>query len=177
MSGDGGGRKKRDGSAARTAFLGMFLALSILASYVERVVPSPVPAVPGIKLGLANIAPLFLMYTRSNRAAFGLNVLRCLLSGLLFTGVWGTLYALSGAIVSFGAMAALKRARAFGIVGVSALGGVCHNAGQLSLAALAVRDARLFYYLPVLIISGVAAGVFVGWVAGVMIRRIPSPAF
>jgi heptaprenyl diphosphate synthase len=173
LSNNGAGRKK--GKAVNVAFLGMVLALAMLASYVERVAPSPVPAVPGIKLGLANIVPLFLMYTKSNRAAFGLNILRCLLSGLLFTGVWGMLYALSGAIVSFAAMAAIKRARVFGIVGVSVMGGVCHNAGQLALAALTVRDTRLFYYLPVLIISGVAAGVLVGYLAGIMIRRIPPP--
>ncbi|MDR1589754.1 MAG: Gx transporter family protein [Oscillospiraceae bacterium] len=158
------------------AFFGVFLALAMLVSYVERVAPSPVPAVPGIKLGLANIAPLFLMYTKGDRAAFGLNVLRCLLSGLLFTGVWGMLYALSGAVVSYGAMAAFRRARVFGVVGVSVIGGVCHNAGQLALAAATVRTARLFYYLPVLIISGVAAGVLVGYLAGLLIRRI-GPSF
>jgi heptaprenyl diphosphate synthase len=152
--------------------MGLSLALATLAGYVGRVLPSPVPAVPGIKLGIANIVPLFLMYRASGRAAFGLNVLRCLLSGLLFTGVWGMLYALSGAIVSFGAMAAAKRARVFGVIGVSVAGGVCHNVGQIALAALIVSDARLFLYLPVLIVSGVAAGIAVGYLAGAMIRRV-----
>jgi heptaprenyl diphosphate synthase len=152
--------------------MGLSLALATVAGYVERVLPSPVPAVPGIKLGVANIVPLFLMYRASGRAAFGLNVLRCILSGLLFAGVWGMLYALSGAIVSFGAMATAKRARVFGVIGVSVAGGACHNVGQIALAALIVSDARLFLYLPVLIVSGIAAGVIVGYLAGAMIRRV-----
>lgn len=98
------------GATRHVAFMGLSLVLATLVVYVERVLPSPVPAVPGIKLGVANIVPLFLMYRAGGRASFGLNVLRCLLSGLLFTGAWGMLYALSGAIVSFGAMAAAKRA-------------------------------------------------------------------
>jgi heptaprenyl diphosphate synthase len=152
--------------------MGLALALATLAGYVERVLPSPVPAVAGIKLGIANIVPLFLMYRAGGRAAFGLNVLRCLLSGLLFTGVWGMLYALAGAMVSFGAMAAAKRARVFGVIGVSVAGGVCHNAGQITLAALTVGDARLFLYMPVLIVSGIAAGAIVGYLAGAMMRAV-----
>jgi heptaprenyl diphosphate synthase len=165
-------RRKIEGKAGRMAFLGVFLALAMLAGYVERLAPPPVPAIPGIKLGFANAAPLFLMHRVGNRPAFGVNVARCVLTGLLFTGLWGMAYALAGALASFACMAALRRARIFGLVGVSAAGGVCHNAGQLTVAALAVGNARLFYYTPVLIISGLAAGILVGWIAGTLLRRL-----
>ncbi|MDR2664968.1 MAG: Gx transporter family protein, partial [Oscillospiraceae bacterium] len=128
------GRAAGGGSARRVALLGLSLALGVLAGYVERALPSPVPAVPGIKLGIANIVPLYLMYRAGWRAALGMNVLRCLLAGLLFTGAWGTLYALSGAAASFVAMAAAKRARVFGVIGVSVAGGAAHNLGQLAVA-------------------------------------------
>jgi heptaprenyl diphosphate synthase len=163
---------KRGSPARRAALMGVLLTLSLAASYAERAVPSPVPAVPGIKLGLANIVPLFILYTRGERAALGVNALRCVLAGLLFSGVWGALYALSGAAVSFAAMAPLRRARVFGVAGVSAAGGVCHNIGQLALAALVTRDARLWVYTPVIVVSGVAAGLIVGYLAGILIRRL-----
>jgi heptaprenyl diphosphate synthase len=167
---------ERSSPARRAAFYGVFLTLGVLAGYVERTLPSPIPALPGVKLGLANIIPLFLMYVRSDRAAFILNILRCLLSGLLFTGVSGTLYALAGASLAFAAMALAKRVRIFGLIGVSAAGGVFHNVGQLLVAALVVGQPLLFYYLPELVVFGVAAGSFTGYIAGLVIRRIGGVA-
>ena len=154
------------------AFLGIFLTFAVAAGYFERLIPAVIPAVPGIKLGLPNIVVIILMYTKDYKTAFILNILRVMISGLLFTGLWGTVYGLSGALLSFAVMAGLKKTRLFGTAGISAAGGVFHNLGQICLAALIIDNIKLFYYFPVLIISGVITGVVIGYLAGIMINRL-----
>jgi len=154
------------------AFLGLLLTFALAAGYFERLVPSVIPAVPGIKLGLPNIAVIILMYIKDYKTAFILNILRVIISGVLFTGIWGMVYGLSGALVSFIVMAGLKKTKMFGVVGISAAGGVFHNLGQICLAAVLVNNIKLFYYFPVLIISGVLTGIIVGYLAGIIINRL-----
>ena len=131
-----------------------------------------IPAVPGIKLGLPNITVIILMYLKDYKTAFALNILRVILSGLLFAGIWGMVYGLSGAILSFIIMAVLKKSKIFGTAGISAAGGVCHNLGQICVAAILVNNIKMFYYFPVLIIFGVASGIIIGYLAGLLINRL-----
>lgn len=156
----------------RVALVGVMLVLALAASYAERVAPSPIPAVPGIKLGLANAVILIVLYTTNVRTALVLNVMRVFMSGLLFSGIWGAAYGLSGALLSFAVMAALQGTRRFGVVGVSVAGGAAHNVGQLLLAMWLVKTPGLAAYLPVLLVSGAIAGTLVGVVAGVCVRRL-----
>ena len=154
------------------AFLGLLLAFSVSVGYFERLLPPIVPAVPGIKLGLPNIIVIILMYIKDYKTAFALNIFRVMLSGLLFTGIWGMVYGLSGAIISFIIMAALKQTKIFGTVGISAAGGVFHNLGQICVAALLVNNIKLFYYFPVLIIFGTITGIIIGYLSGLIISRL-----
>lgn len=154
------------------AFLGLLLSFAVAAGYFERLLPAIIPAVLGIKLGLPNIAVIILMYIKDYKTAFVLNILRVVLSGLLFTGLWGMVYGLSGALLSFAVMAGLKKTKIFGTVGISAAGGVFHNLGQICVAALPVNNIKLFYYFPVLIISGVITGIIIGYVSGLIINRL-----
>jgi heptaprenyl diphosphate synthase len=153
------------------AFFGIFTALAIIAGYIERLVPAPVP-VPGIKLGIANVIILLCLYLYGGRAALGVNLLRVLLSGLLFSGVIGMAYAFAGASCSFLLMVLSKRAKIFGVVGVSVFGGVSHNLAQIFLAAAAVWNLKLLYYVPVLILSGIAAGIVTGVIAWYALARL-----
>jgi len=156
----------------RIALIGVMLVLALAASYAERVAPSPIPTVPGIKLGLANAVILIVLYLTNVRTALVLNMMRVFMSGLLFSGVWGAAYGLSGALLSFAVMTALQGTRRFGVVGVSIAGGAAHNVGQLMLAVWLVKTPGLAAYLPVLIASGMVAGTLVGVVAGVCVRRL-----
>jgi len=159
-------------NAKYIAILGLLLAFSVSAGYFERLIPAIIPAVPGIKLGLPNIAVIILMYLKDYKTAFALNIFRVILSGLLFSGMWGMVYGLSGAVLSFAVMAALKMAKIFGTVGVSAAGGVFHNLGQICVAALLVNNIKLFYYFPVLIIFGTVTGIIIGYLSGLLISRL-----
>jgi len=155
------------------AFLGLMLTFAVAAAYFERLVPPVIPAFPGIKLGLANITVIILMYIKDYKTAFILNILRVVISGLLFTGPWGMVYGLSGALLSFIIMAGLKKTKGFGTVGISAAGGVFHNLGQICVASLLMNNIKLFYYyFPILIISGVITGIIIGYLAGLIIQRL-----
>ncbi|MCL2158922.1 MAG: Gx transporter family protein [Oscillospiraceae bacterium] len=164
-------------NAKHIAFLGIFLAFSVAAGYFERMLPSIVPALPGIKLGLPNLAVVVLIYIKDNKTAFLLNMLRVALSGILFSGALGAFYGLVGAIFSFFAMVALKSTKKFGTVGVSAAGGVFHNLGQICVGAALIGSLQLFYYFPVLIIFGALAGAVTGYLAGLLIKRLEKIDF
>ena len=145
-------------------YYGLFAALAILMGYVEMLIPIPVP-IPGVKLGLANVIIIIMMYFMDSKSAFFVSMIRVLLSGLLFAGFAGLLYSLAGAVCSFLIMALLKKTDKFSIVGVSVSGGVFHNVGQIVVAAAVVENVRMAYYLPFLLISGVVTGMLIGIVA------------
>ena len=145
-------------------YYGLFAALAILMGYVEMIIPVPIP-IPGVKLGLANVIIIIMMYFMDTKSAFFISVVRVLLSGLLFAGLAGLLYSLSGALCSFLAMALLKKTERFSIIGVSLSGGVFHNVGQIVVAALMVENVKMAYYLPFLLVSGVVTGILIGIVA------------
>jgi heptaprenyl diphosphate synthase len=143
------------------AFFGIMSAAALALGYIEHLIPLPLP-VPGVKLGLANIVVLVALYARSPREAFGVASAKVLLGGLLYGGVSGIIYGLSGSMLSLAAMLALKKTKCFSVAGVSVVGGVFHNIGQLCAAAVVVSNPGMFHYLPVMILSGTAAGLACG---------------
>lgn len=149
----------------RTAELGLMLALALILSYVESLIPFSF-GIPGIKLGLPNLIVLLLLYGgRGEREALLVNGLRVILSGFLFSNLYAILYALAGAVFSFAAMYIGKRIKCFSMVGVSVLGGVFHNIGQLLVAMAVVETFAVAYYVPFLLAAGTVTGALLG-VAG-----------
>ncbi len=163
-------------SARRVALTGLLAALALIFSYVEALVPFNA-GVPGIKLGLANLVPLIILYRLDARYAFAANLIRVFLAGLLFSGMFAALYSLAGSVTSFLVMYLLKKTNLFSMIGVSTAGGVFHNIGQLCVAILAVSGPQLIHYLPVLIISGMVAGIIVGIGGTILLDRIPVKLF
>jgi len=159
----------------RIAYYGLFASLAILMGYVEMLIPMPL-LVPGMKLGLANVIIVIVLYFMDAKAAFFISLVRVLLSGLLFAGFAGLLYSLAGAIFSFCMMALMKKTNQFSIIGVSIAGGVFHNIGQIIVAILVVDNLKLVYYLPFLLFFGVATGAVIGIVGrmtlGFLNRRL-----
>lgn len=169
----------------RTAELGLFLALALILSYVESLIPFSF-GIPGIKLGLPNLIVLLLLYgaigndvvdaeeragmrsvtvlTKGEREALLVNGLRIVLSGFLFSNLYAILYALAGAVFSFLAMLLGKRTKHLSMAGVSMLGGVFHNIGQLLVAMAVVETFAVAYYVPFLIVAGVVTGTMLGFV-------------
>lgn len=153
----------------KTALPGFLLALSLILSYIESILPFSV-GIPGIKLGLPNLVVILILYVYSAKEAFTVNLLRILLSGFLFGNLYSILYALAGALCSFCLMLFLRRAKCFSIVGVSIGGGVFHNIGQILVAFFVVDTFAPAFYLPFLIIAGAVMGFLIGIVA---LRLLP----
>ena len=160
----------------KVAFYGVFAALAILMGYVESLFP-PSVSVQGVKLGLANVIVLIALYFMGAKAALGINVIRVVISALLFSGFSGFLYSIAGAGVSFIIVVLAKKIKSSGIIGVSVLGGVAHNIAQIGVAAAVLNTPGLFYYLPVLIISGVVMGVITGIAARYCLNHIEKSGF
>ena len=156
---------------SRVAFLGLFTAFAMILSFVESQIPTFV-AIPGIKLGLPNIAIIIILYKFGHKEAITVSLLRVLLTSLLFGTVLSMLYSIAGAVLSLLAMILLKKF--LSIVAVSVIGGICHNIGQIVVACLVTATQQLMYYLPVLIISGVIAGIVIGMVAALSYKKIES---
>lgn len=151
--------------------MGMLIALAMVLSFIESQIPAFI-AVPGMKLGLANIAIVFALYSLGFREALGVSLIRVVLSAILFGSVVSGLYSAAGAILSLLGMALLKKSGFFGTVGVSVSGAVLHNLGQIGIACFILRTQALVYYLPFLILSAVVAGVVIGIIAAVLVERL-----
>ena len=153
--------------------LALTVAVAMLLSFIESRLPS-FTAIPGIKVGLANIAVTFALYRIGTKEAILVSAVRVVLVSLLFGSPVSMLYGLAGAILSLALMSLLKHISPLTPIGVSVAGGVVHNIGQIALACLLLRSAAVFYYLPVLILTGTVAGTVTGIAAGIIIKRIPS---
>lgn len=156
----------------RLVLLAMLTAVAMILSYVESLLPSV--GIPGVKMGLANIAVIFALFRFGWKEAAALSLVRVVLVSLLFGSVGAMLYSLAGAVLSLAVMALLRRIDRFSTVGISVAGGVAHNAGQILMAMLILQTKQLLDYLPVLAVSGIAGGVLTGLAAALLIRRIPE---
>ena len=152
--------------------MALLTAVAMILSYVEAMLPSL--GIPGVKMGLANIAVVFALYKLGWREAVVISLIRVVLMALLFTGVAAMLYSLAGAVVSLLLMGLLKKTGLFSPVGISVAGGVGHNAGQVLMAMWMLETGELIWYLPVLALSGVISGILIGFTGGLLVNRIKN---
>lgn len=164
-------RQNVGNSAAKVAVYGLLLALAMVFSYVEMLIPISL-GVPGVKLGLANLVTMVGLYTIGVPGTIFVNLLRIVLTGFTFGNMFSMLYSLAGAALSLFLMFLAKKSGWFSSVGVSIIGGVGHNAGQLAVAAFVVQTLGVFSYLPVLLVSGTVAGALIGLLGGIIAGRI-----
>ncbi|MGN1399331.1 MAG: Gx transporter family protein, partial [Erysipelotrichaceae bacterium] len=130
----------------------LMIALALILSFVESQIPSFFP-IPGIKLGLANIAVIFALYRLSVKDAIIVSLIRVVVVSVLFGTAVTLAYSISGALLSMIVMVVLKQTDKFSIVGVSVAGGISHNIGQIIMAIILMHNSVISYYLPFLIIS------------------------
>ena len=148
----------------KVAMLGLTIALAMIMSYIEALVPLSF-AVPGIKMGLANIVIIFVLYKIGTKEAILVSLIRVILVSLLFSNVMAMAYSIAGAVLSLSVMWLLKKTDRFSFVGVSIAGGIMHNVGQIIMAVILLGTEQIALYLPVLIITGTATGVVIGIVS------------
>jgi heptaprenyl diphosphate synthase len=159
--------------AKKIAFLGLCTSVALVLAYVESLLPPLFAAVPGIKLGLPNIALIFLLYRFGVKEAAAVSFVRMVAVALLFGNPMTFAYSLAGGFLSLTAMAILRKLDFLSVVGVSVAGGVLHNVGQILMAMLLLDTAELGYYLIILTVTGTISGVFVGLCGAFGVKRIP----
>lgn len=155
----------------KIAYIGLLIALAFVFSYIEFLIPVNI-GIPGAKLGLANLVIIVALYTLNEKDAFLLSMIRIVLVGFTFANLASMLYSLAGGILSYLGMLLAKRTKKLSITGVSVIGGVFHNIGQIIMAIWVVKTTSLIYYLPVLMVSGIAAGVAIGILGAMVTKRM-----
>ncbi len=153
-------------SAKKISYISMLSALAIVFGYIESLFPAA--PIPGIKLGLSNVVILFAIYRMDKSSAFFIMLIKVIVTSLLFSGLNVFLYSFLGGLLSLIAMICLKKI--FSIIGVSMVGGVCHNMGQLLVASFMMQTTAVFVYLPFLLISGVIVGFVTGNVCKIILK-------
>lgn len=159
----------KDNKAKKIALFGMMVALAFTFSYLESLIPFDF-AIPGVKLGLANLVVVVALYIMKPGEAFAIAVIRIFLAGLTFGNVYSLAYSLCGGLLSFAVMWLAKKTK-LSVIGVSMLGGICHNIGQIAVAAVIMGTVRIAYYLPVLLVAGLVTGLLLGVVSKLIIDR------
>lgn len=154
----------------RMTTLSLLFALAMIFSFVESRLPTFIP-IPGVKLGLCNVVIIFTLLRLGEPSAIAVSLLRVLLSSILFGNAAAFFYSFAGAVLSLAVMILIRHFRIFSAVGISAIGGVMHNIGQLLMAWIILGTAGVMYYLPVLLIAGTVAGVLIGLLAAYLAKR------
>ena len=155
----------------KIAVLALAIALAMILSFVESQIPAFV-AIPGVKIGLANIAVVFVLYKLGWKEAVLISLVRVFMVSVLFGTAVSLFYSVAGAVLSLTGMVLLRKTGLFSTVAVSVTGGVLHNVGQILMACLLLETNVIVYYLPFLILSGVIAGVVIGVVSAIMVTRV-----
>ena len=156
----------------KIALLGLCTSLALILAYVEVLMPPLYAAVPGIKLGLPNIVIVFVLYSFGLPSAAAVSLVRMILVSILFGNVMALAYSAAGALLSLAVMALLKKTDLFSVTGVSVVGGVLHNVGQILMAMYLFKTVQLGYYLILLSVTGTISGMLIGLCGAVAIKRI-----
>ena len=155
----------------RLTYLALTVSFALILSFIESRIPAFV-ALPGVKMGLANIAVIFTLYKFGIKEAVAVSLVRVVLVSMLFGSPISMLYSIAGAVLSLAAMYLLKRFTPLSEIAVSVIGGVSHNIGQIIMASIMLGTNVVGYYLPFLLLSGTLAGIAVGVASGLLISKV-----
>ena len=155
----------------KVAFLGLSIALAMVLSFVESQIPAFV-AIPGIKVGLPNLVMVFLLYKVGWKETVIVSIIRVVLVSMLFGNAQTMAFSIAGAVLSLAGMILLKKLKFFSCIAVSVVGGVLHNIGQIAMACLITQTVGVVTYLPVLLVSGTIAGVVIGLIGAMLVKKL-----
>ncbi len=156
----------------KLATLGLLASIALILSYVEAMLPPIFVAVPGIKMGLPNIAIIFVLYRYGLKEAAAVSLVRLAAVALLFGNAMTLIYSLAGAALSLTLMYLLKRSDWLSMVGVSIVGGVAHNLGQILVAMWLMKTAEIGYYMIILTVTGTIAGILIGLAGSFVLKYL-----
>ena len=153
------------------ALCGVMTSLAIVFGYIEHLIPLPI-GIYGIKLGLANLVVVIMLYALNSYSAFTINMMRIIICSMLFGTFTSFWYSFIGGLLSFGIMIIIKKTDKFSPMGISICGAIAHNVGQIAIAVILMEEFKIAFYLPVLLIVGAITGALIGLIA-IPILKIP----
>ncbi len=156
----------------KIALLGVLTSVALVLSYLEAMLPPISTAVPGIKMGLPNIIIIFVLYKFGIKEATTVSLIRVFIVSLLFGNVMTLAYSVAGAVLSILLMTIMIKSDLFSTIGVSIVGGISHNLGQILVAIFLFDTIQIGYYMIVLAVTGTIAGVVIGIIASILINKI-----
>lgn len=164
--------------AKKITWAAILVTLGLLLSFVENMVPLPIPF-PGVKLGLANLIVLLGFAVLSPMEVLLVSAFRVLLVGMLFGGLSSMLYAAFGAALSFTLMLLTFKLLKDKVsqIGISIMGAIGHNAGQIMAAVVMLGTFKIISYLPILMISGIITGFMTGFIANFVLKHLRHARF
>ena len=166
-------KEKNNFGMRKIAIRSLLVALAMVLSYVES--QMPVEAfVPGMKLGLTNLVVMVALYRLNEKEAIMINIIRIFLVGFTFGNMFSIAYSLAGGMLSGIVMIALKKTQKVSMTTVSVAGGVAHNVGQILVAMVVLETTAIVYYLLILWIAGVFAGIVIGVLSAEVTKRLPK---
>ena len=155
------------------ATYGMLISLAFIFSYLEAIIPIPVP-IPGVKLGLANIVTVYAVYRFRPKEVILLLTTRIILGAVFGGNMMALLYSAAGGALCLLGMLPLHRLIPEKALWISSiLGAVFHNIGQMTAAILVMKSLGVAMYFPFLLVSGWCAGYFTGLCAQFLLQRKP----
>ena len=151
----------------------MLLSFSIVLSILESFIPLFNGYIPGLKLGLANIIVLIVLYKYDTKDVFFVSILRVVVVGLMRTGLFSInfFFSLSGALFSACSMILFKKTK-LSMIGVSVIGSIFHSIGQILIAILFLKNNNMIYYLPWLLLFSIPTGLFVGYISKKLLSEL-----
>ena len=159
-------------STKKIALLGVLTSVALVLSYLEALLPPISTAAPGIKMGLPNIIIVFLLYKFGLKEALTVSAIRVFVVALLFGNVMTLAYSVAGAVLSLALMTLFKKLNLFSIIGVSIIGGISHNLGQILVAIFLFDTIQIGYYMIILAITGTIAGVVIGIIGSILVKKL-----
>ena len=157
----------------RIALLGVLTSVALVLSYLEAMLPPISTMAPGIKMGLPNLIIIFVLYKFGFKEAATVSFIRVFIVAAFFGGNIMTLaYSVAGAVLSLLLMALFKKINLFSMVGVSILGGISHNLGQVLVAIFLFDTIQIGYYMIILTITGTIAGVVIGVISSILAKKL-----
>ena len=157
-------------SLKRWMIIAMLMAMATVLSYLESFIPV---FIPGVKLGLANVIILIMLYEFKFYEAGIVDLLRilvvALIRGTLMTPTF--LMSLSGGILSYIVMLIFSRIKVFSPIGVSVLGSISHSIGQIIVVIIIINLDAVLYYLPFILVLSLATGILSGFITKEYLKR------
>jgi len=157
----------------KIVLMGLFVAMALALHVFERLLPVPFIA-PGAKLGLSNIVTLTILMTFGFKDAFTVLIVRIIMAAMFGGSISSLIYSVSGGLLSILAMQIIRIIGKdnISLIGISITGAVFHNIGQLLAAAIVINNLNIFIYLPVLFITSIGTGIFVGITSQFLVKLI-----